>query len=267
MNKKIELEKQVEILNLLIEFGADEAHESTPINRFDSTSDVYKLGSSNVNYNRPISLKKMKGQSFAAISKIDELSRSVNSIEELRSILEKSEEFSAPKISDKMNFSFGNQGAKVMVLCDPPGREEISEKNIFAGERGRIFDKMYKAIGLSIEEESLYAVPIFPWRLPPSLENLELDLALICPFVSEHLSIVKPKILVIMTELFEKMRILTDVSKSTNDGQFIPRATKNFTIASPNRLIDFPDEKKVAWETLKEIKRLLGRENGQIFIQ
>ena len=76
--------------------------------------------------------------------------------------------------------------------------------------------------------------------------------------ILKHLSIIKPKILVIMTELFEKMRILTDVSKSTDEGQFIPTETKNFTIASPNRLIDFPDEKKVAWENLKEIKRLLG---------
>ncbi len=258
MNKKIELEKQVEILNLLIEFGADEAHEVRPINRFDSISDVYKLGSSKLNYNMPISLNKMKSKSFVATNKLDELSKRANSIEELRSILERCEEFSAPKISNKMNFSFGNQEAKVMVLCDPPGRKEISEKKIFSGERGIIFDKMYKAIGLSIEEESLYAVPIFPWRLPPSLENSELDLALIYPFVSKHLSIVKPKVLVIMTELFEKMKILTDVSKSRNEGQFVPRETKNFTIASPSRLIDSPDEKKVAWETLKEIKNLLG---------
>ena len=39
----MELENQVEILNLLIEFGADEAHEESPVNRFDSTSDAYKL--------------------------------------------------------------------------------------------------------------------------------------------------------------------------------------------------------------------------------
>lgn len=259
MNKKMELENQVETLNLLIEFGADEAHEESPVNRFDSTSDTYKLESFNVNHNRSISLDKMKSKSFDATNKLDELSKRVNSIEELRLILEKCEEFSAPKISNKMNFSFGNQGANVMVLCDPPGREEISEKNIFSGERGAIFDKMFKAIGLSIEEESLYAVPIFPWRLPPSLENSELDLALIYPFVSKHLSIIKPKILVIMTEFFEKFRMLANVSKSANEDQFIPEATKSFTIASPSRLIDFPDEKKTAWETLKEIKSLLGQ--------
>ena len=102
-------------------------------------------------------------------------------------------------------------------------------------------------------------MPIFPWRLPPSVENSELDLALIYPFVSKHLSIIKPKILVIMTEFFEKFRILANVSKSANEDQFIPEATKSFTIASPSRLIDFPDEKKTAWETLKEIKSLLGQ--------
>ena len=255
----MELENQIETLNLLIEFGADEAHEEGPVNRFDSTSDTYKLESFNVNHNRSISLDKMKSKSFDATNKLDELSKRVNSIEELRLILEKCEEFSAPKISNKMNFSFGNQRSNVMVLCDPPGREEISEKNIFSGERGAIFDKMFKAIGLSIEEESLYAVPIFPWRLPPSLENSELDLALIYPFVSKHLSIIKPKILVIMTEFFEKFRMLANVSKSANEDQIIPEATKSFTIASPSRLIDFPDEKKTAWETLKEIKSLLGQ--------
>ena len=258
MNKKIELENQVETLNILIEFGADEAHEGSPINRFDSTSHEYKLEAFDVNHNRSIFPDKMKSKSFDATNKLDELSKRANSIEELRLILEKCEEFSAPKISNKMNFSFGNQAADVMVLCDPPGREEISEKNIFTGERGVIFDKMFKAIGLSIEEKSLYVVPIFPWRLPPSLENSEIDLALIYPIVSKHLSIIKPKILVIMTEFFEKFRILAHGSKSANEDQFIPEATKNFTIASPSRLIDFPDEKKAAWETLKEIKSLLG---------
>ena len=62
-----------------------------------------------------------------------------------------------------------------------------------------------------------------------------------------------------MTEFFEKFRILANVSTSANEDQFIPEATKKFTIASPSRLIDFPDEKKAAWETLKEIKSLLGK--------
>ena len=119
----MELENQVGTLNLHIEFGADEAHEGSPINRFDSTSDAYNLGSLNVSHNRSIFLDKMKSKSFDATNKLDELSKRVNSIEdieELRLILEKCEEFSAPKISNKMNFSFGNQGANVMVLCDPP---------------------------------------------------------------------------------------------------------------------------------------------------
>ena len=102
----MELENQVETLNLLIEFGVDEAHEGSPINRFDSTSDAYKLQSFNVNHNRSISLDKMKSKSFDTTNKLDELSKKVNSIEDLRLILEKSEEFSAPKISNKMNFLF-----------------------------------------------------------------------------------------------------------------------------------------------------------------
>ena len=77
--------------------------------------------------------------------------------------------------------------------------------------------------------------------------------------IAKHLSIIKPKVLVIMTEFFEKFRLLANVSKSANEDQFIPEATNSFTIASPSRLIDFPDEKKTAWETLKEIKSLLGQ--------
>ena len=60
----MELENQVETLNLLIEFGVDEAHEESPVNRFDSTSDTYKLKSFNVNHNRSISLDKMKSKSY-----------------------------------------------------------------------------------------------------------------------------------------------------------------------------------------------------------
>ena len=110
----MELENQIETLNLLIEFGADEAHEEGPVNRFHSTSDTYKLESFNVNHNRSISLDKMKSKSFDATNKLDELSKRVNSIEELRLILEKCEEFNAPKISKKMNYIICNMMFVIM---------------------------------------------------------------------------------------------------------------------------------------------------------
>ena len=119
-----------------------------------------------------------------------------------------SKEFSSSQLSAKMNFSFGNKLAQVMIICEPPGRREITENVIYSGDRGLILKKMYEAIGLSIKGDNLYVVPVFPWRLSPDPVKAENDMRKFFCCVKKHVSIVRPKVLVLMYKGWMAMSVL-----------------------------------------------------------
>ena len=169
------ISNKIEILEFLFELGATEAHECEPINRLRISEEEEKINNggdleqetdklvspSNVN---------LQKRTFA------ELIENATNVNELISISAHCNDFSSSQLSDKMNFSFGNHLAKVMIICEPPGRREISENVIYSGDRGLIFQKMYDAIGLSVKGDNLYVVPIFPWRLSPNFDSAKNDI-------------------------------------------------------------------------------------------
>ena len=164
--EKNKLLRKIEILEFLFELGATEAHECEPINRLKISKEEEKL-------NKEGDLGKTPEQSVchscsnSERSKFAALIENAKTVDELEAICMLSKEFSSSQLSAKMNFSFGNKLAQVMIICEPPGRPEITENVIYSGECGLIFKKMYEAIGLSIKGNNLYVVPVFPWRLSP----------------------------------------------------------------------------------------------------
>lgn len=256
MDRNQKITKQIETLRFLVELGVTEVHEDNPINRYTFSLPEEEKVTLSDRLREEELIGEQKLENSEPEAKVLGLVENATSLSELKSIMEGASDFSAPKLSKKMNFSFGRHDAKVMVLCEPPGRREILESRIYSGEKGIMFDKMYNAIGLSVKEESLYVVPVFPWRLSPNSEKMERDIKLFYPFLQKHISIVKPPILVVMTDILDKY--VKFGTKNSNDEAFPGKDIKSFKIPKLGRLIDFPNEKKSAWEILKEIKILLG---------
>ena len=258
--KSNSLKKKIEILEFLFELGATEAHESEPINRlrlFEEEKILNKAGDLEQDSKRLLNSTYINLQK----SPFAELIEKATTVNELQTICANYGEFSSSKLSNKMNFSFGNFLANVMIICEPPGRMEIKDNVIYSGDRGLIFQKMYEAIGLSVEAKNLYVVPIFPWRLSPNPNNAEKDMKLFFYCVKKHISIVKPKVLVFMDKGFAASENQSINFKEDNEEYGCQDDPITFSIETPARLLDNSYEKRAAWKTLKYIRDILKKNN------
>jgi DNA polymerase len=99
-------------------------------------------------------------------------------------------------------FADGQPQARVMVIGEAPGREEDAAGRPFVGPAGQFLDRMFHAIGLSRDadqgQNALYITNVIPWRMPQNRDPNADDLALFLPFLSRHVELVQPDVVVLM---------------------------------------------------------------------
>ncbi|HFB54382.1 MAG TPA: uracil-DNA glycosylase, partial [Hellea balneolensis] len=122
--------------------------------------------------------------------------KSAPTLEALKKILE---EFDAGALSDharQIVFARGNPKADIMFIGEAPGREEDKVGLPFVGPAGQLLDKMMAAIGLS--EDNAYITNVCNWRPPQNRNPSEDELAMCAPFITRHIELIAPKIIVIV---------------------------------------------------------------------
>ncbi len=101
-----------------------------------------------------------------------------------------------------MVFADGNPEAAVMIVGEAPGAEEDRLGKPFVGRAGGMLDRMFVEVGLertqAAPENSLYITNILNWRPPGNRNPTQAEMKLMTPFVSRHIELVSPKILVLM---------------------------------------------------------------------
>ena len=145
-----------------------------------------------------------------------------------------------------------------MLIGEAPGAEEDISCLPFQGEVGKLLKKMLLAINIKIENVylsySVYFRP--PEDRKPSTEEIKRY----STFLKEHVSIINPKIIILMGST--AMQSLTGINNkiSSERGNWKEVIIRNKTYPlmitfSPSYLIRFPENKKYSWEDLKKIKQ------------
>jgi len=86
-------------------------------------------------------------------------------------------------------FADGVPGARVMVIGEPPDREEDIVGKPFVGRAGQLLDRMFDAIGIT---------NVMPWRPPENRDPQPDEIAMMMPFVEAHVALAQPEILILM---------------------------------------------------------------------
>jgi uracil-DNA glycosylase len=99
-------------------------------------------------------------------------------------------------------FADGNPAARVLVLGEAPGRDEDIEGRPFVGRAGQLLDRMFAAIGMGRDHpdpaSALYITNVMPWRPPQNRDPEPSEIAMMLPFVTRHIALVDPAVIVIM---------------------------------------------------------------------
>ena len=203
--------------------------KNKPINRFN----IIENSNDNYQTNKAELLEKLKKQ--------------INSIENCN----------LKDNSQNLILGDGNINSSIMLIGEAPGAEEDKTHTTFKGEVGELLNKMLLAI--EIKRQNIYCSYAVNFRPPEDRKPTSQEIKRYSVFLKEHISIINPKIIILMGS--SAMEAVTGINSkiSSERGKWKEVILRNKTYPliisfSPSYLIRFPENKKYSWEDLKRIK-------------
>ena len=188
----------------------------------------------------------------------------VDLLKELQNQINSIENCSLKDNSQNIVLGDGNFNSPIMLIGEAPGIEEDKTGSTFKGEIGELLNKMLLAIG--IERHNIYCSYTINFRPPEDRKPTAQEIKRYSVFLKEHISIINPKIIILMGS--SAMEAVTGINTkiSSERGKWKETILKNKTYPvmisfNPSYLIRFPENKKYSWEDLKKIKKKINEMN------
>ena len=161
----------------------------------------------------------------------------------------------------------GEINSPIMIIGETPGELEEKSGKPFQGDVGILLEKMLTAI--NIKKERVYLTYSINFRPPEDRKPTSQEMRRYSVFLKEHISIIDPKILILMGSTAMETVTGLNTKISNERGQWKEIIIKNKTIPllitySPSYLIRFSENKKYSWEDLKKIKQKISDLNIKI---
>ncbi len=225
-----------ELLNLI---EPDFIFSAKPINRFKTAN--------------------IEGKNFEKnkLDQIDDLKKKINSIENCN----------LKENSKRLVMGEGDIDSSIMLIGEAPGFKEESSGLPFQGEVGELLNKML--IAINIKREKIYLTYSVNFRTPEDRKPTSLEIRRYSKFLKEHISIINPKIIILMGSTAMEAITGSNSKISEERGKWKEIIIKHKTFPlmvtfSPSYLIRFPENKKYSWEDLKKIKQKIQKFNIKI---
>ena len=161
-------------------------------------------------------------------------------------------------------FSDGNIESPVMIVGEGPGQKEDEIGKPFVGDAGMLLNKMLNAI--SIKREKIYITNVVNYRPPNNRKPEPSEIERYSNFLREHISIIDPKVLVLMGSTAMESLFGSKIKISKERGKWKEIIINNKTYLTmitfhPAYLLRQADQKKYSWADLKEIRRKIDQLN------
>ena len=204
---------------------------------------------------RPINrLKDANDNMQKNVTKIDkemELSK-------LKEIINSIEDCSLKDNSNKMVLGDGNINSPVMLVGEAPDLEDDKTGLTFSGEVGGLLRKMLNAINIS--KENIYTTYAINFRPPEDRKPTSTEIRKYSQFLQKHISIIKPKIIILMgtTAMDSLTGLKNKISLERGKWKDVIIKNTNYNVIitfNPSYLLRVPENKKNSWEDLKKIKQ------------
>ncbi len=151
----------------------------------------------------------------------------------------------------------GNIDSPIILIGEAPGEIEDKVGRPFKGESGELLDKML--IAINIKRQNIYTSYAINFRPPEDRKPTSPEIKRYSNFLKEHISIINPKIIILMGST--AMEAVTGINEkiSSERGKWKEIILNNNTYPlmitfNPSYLIRYPDNKKYSWEDLKKIR-------------
>ena len=196
---------------------------------------------------------------FSAIKKESDISQrnKQDLLENLKKQLNSIDNCKLKSNSKNIVLGEGNIDSPIMLIGEAPGEIEDKVGKPFKGESGELLDKML--IAINIKRQNIYTSYAINFRPPEDRKPTSPEIKRYSNFLKEHISIIDPKIIILMGS--SAMEAVTGINEkiSSERGKWKEIILNNNTYPlmitfNPSYLIRYPDNKKYSWEDLKKIR-------------
>ena len=196
---------------------------------------------------------------FSAVKKESDISQKNKQdlLENLKKQLNSIDNCKLKSNSKNIVLGEGNIDSPIMLIGEAPGEIEDKVGNPFKGESGELLDKML--IAINIKRQNIYTSYAINFRPPEDRKPTSPEIKRYSNFLKEHISIIDPKIIILMGST--AMEAVTGINEkiSSERGKWKEIILNNNTYPlmitfNPSYLIRYPDNKKYSWEDLKKIR-------------
>ena len=158
----------------------------------------------------------------------------------------------------KIVHSTGNNRADLMFVGEAPGADEDAQGIPFVGRSGQLLNKIIESIGL--KREDVFVGNINRCR-PPGNRAPTLPEARTCkPFLLREISVVRPKVIVVMGNTACQNLLETKVGISKIRGEFQDYfGVSVMPTFHPAYLLRDPTKKREVWEDMKKVRDFLNK--------
>ena len=155
-------------------------------------------------------------------------------------------------------FSDGASESQLMILGEGPGQKEDELGKPFVGDAGMLLNKMLKAI--NIDRNKVYITNVVNYRPPNNRKPEPAEITRYSNYLREHISIIDPKILILMGSSAMEALFGSKIRISKERGawkEVIVNQKTYLTIITfhPAYLLRQPDQKKYSLSDLIEVRK------------
>jgi uracil-DNA glycosylase family 4 len=179
-------------------------------------------------------------------------------LQELKLLIDNIKNCELKKNSKNIVFSDGNPNATIMIIGEGPGANEDLEGVPFIGKTGELLDKMLSSINL--DRDNVYITNVVNYRPPENRSPTEEEIARYLPYLTKHIEIINPKILILLgsaalNAVIRDNQVISEVRGKWIDKKIGKCNTSVIASFHPAFLMRQPDQKKMSWIDLKMIRK------------
>ena len=169
--------------------------------------------------------------------------------------------------STQIVFNDGDYESPIMIIGEGPGQKEDEVGKPFVDDAGTLLNKMLNSI--NIQRNKVYITNVLNYRPPENRKPETIEIAKYSNFLKEHISIINPKLLILMGSIAMEALMGPKIKISKERGiwkEIIIKQKTYLTMITfhPAYLLRLPDQKKYSWLDLKKIRKKIDELNLKI---
>jgi uracil-DNA glycosylase family 4 len=155
-------------------------------------------------------------------------------------------------------FGVGHPAARLMFVGEGPGADEDAQGEPFVGRAGQLLTEIITK-GMRLRREDVYIANVIKCR-PPGNRNPEPDEVEACePFLLRQVELIGPDVVVALGKFAAQTLLRTKTPITQLRGRWFDyHGIKLMPTFHPAYLLRNPAEKRVVWQDIQEVMRVLG---------